>query len=269
MERSRRNIDRISIPGAELSVRTTGQGPPVLWVHGFPLDHTMWTGQLEALDHLQQIAPDLRGFGASTGLIDQTLTMAQLADDLAELLTELQIRQPITMCGLSMGGYIALEFWNRHPDRLEKLVLCDTRANSDTAETAKGRQLAALTVLAEGNASLAETMVPRLFVKATAIEQPETVENVRRVVLSTAPATVAAALRGMAVRTDFSSRLAKLEVPTLVVCGSDDVITPAKEMRRMAASIPNATYVEIPDAGHMAPLERPMLVNRAIESFLG
>src|SRR5690606_37351033 len=128
----------IAISDTQLHVVDRGRGPVVLLVHGFPLDHSMWEEQLADLSSdFRVIAPDLRGFGAS-GVASETLTMSRLANDLAELLDALEVDQRIVYCGLSMGGYIAWPFFERHRARLAKLILCDTRAGSDTAETARG-----------------------------------------------------------------------------------------------------------------------------------
>src|SRR5690349_15812928 len=115
-------MPRISIGEVALNVMQKGAGRPLLLVHGFPLDHSMWDQQIAALSSdFQVIAPDLRGFGGSD-VTPGVVTMAQLADDLAKLLDALSISQPIALCGLSMGGYVAWEFWRRHPSRLSHLI---------------------------------------------------------------------------------------------------------------------------------------------------
>src|SRR5689334_18519351 len=129
----------ISFGSASLHVVDQGRGQPLLLVHGFPLDHTMWRGQIDALSKTHRVlAPDLRGFGKSSpvGGDDAVLTMAQLADDLATMLTALQITEPVTFCGLSMGGYVAWQFAARHTGLLRRLILCDTKAAADTKEAA-------------------------------------------------------------------------------------------------------------------------------------
>src|SRR5689334_15957289 len=139
----------IDLPTCRLNVLDQGAGPVLLFVHGFPLNHSMWREQVAALgDGHRIIAPDLRGFGQSTGA-GETITMAQLADDLAALLDALNIVEPITLCGLSMGGYVAFEFWRRHTSRLARLILCDTQAGADTPEAARGRLELAAKVLAQ------------------------------------------------------------------------------------------------------------------------
>jgi pimeloyl-ACP methyl ester carboxylesterase len=259
----------VKLRDATLSIADVGSGPTLLLVHGFPLDHSMWRHQLESLgDKYRVIAPDLRGFGASTGATD-TITMDQLADDLADLLDGLDIAEPVTFCGLSMGGYVAWQFWQRHASRLDRLILCDTRAVADTDEAARGRSDMAQRVLSEGATIVAEAMLPKLFAETTIRERADIVEATRRVMQATAPVTVAGALRGMAQRPDMTSELPNVDVPTLVMCGEYDVISTVDEMRSIADALPNANFVEVSGSGHMSPLEDPITVNAAIRSFLG
>ena len=261
-------INRVSIGDQQLNVVDCGHGQPLLLVHGFPLDHTMWSGQIEQLaDHCRVIAPDLPGFGQSDP-VSGTLTMVQLADDLAALLDALSISEPITFCGLSMGGYIAWEFWRRHAMRLERLILCDTRAVADTEAAARGREEMANRVLEEGAEVIADAMSPKLFALSTREQRGDIVQATRQVMLNTRAETVAAALRGMAQRIDATSLLAEVTVPALVICGEEDLISTSREMRGIAAAMPNAEFVEIGGAGHMSPLENPDHVNAAIQSVL-
>ena len=252
-----------------LHVVEAGQGSPLLLVHGFPLDHSMWRGQIDELSRqFRVIAPDLRGFGKSTAPDADIITMEQFADDLARLLDELRVTEPITFCGLSMGGYIAWQFWKRHADRLAALILCDTRAAADAEEMARGRRLAASRVVEEGLAEFANGMIPKLFAESTIADNPALVEATLDVMVAAPPRAVAAALRGMAERADMSAELSKINVPALVVCGEHDPISPSDEMRAIAADMPHAQFVEVADAGHMAPLEQPDRVNNAIRGFL-
>ncbi len=262
------NIQRVTLRDMDTNVVDTGSGPVVLLVHGFPLDHSMWQHQLTGLDDsFRLIAPDLRGFGGSSGATDK-LTMEQFADDLAELLDALRISEPVTFCGLSMGGYIAWQFAQRHAARLARLIVCDTRAAADTPDGARGRHELAERVLTEGSTMVADAMIPKLFAEQTRREQPALVAATQRIMSNTAPQAIAGALRGMAERPDVTSRLPRIEVPALVVCGEHDAIIPVQEMRTIAESLPHGRFVEIPEAGHMAPLENPTPVNAAIREFL-
>jgi 3-oxoadipate enol-lactonase len=261
-------MPRLQVADILCNVVDQGDGPTLLLVHGFPLDHTMWAGQIGALsDICRVIAPDLRGFGAS-GVTSGTVTMAQLADDLAHLLDVLEIREPVTFCGLSMGGYVAWQFYRQYRPRLARLILCDTRAAADTAEAARLRRESADRVLVEGPGFLADAMIDKLFAPATHTEQPGCIETTRQTILSTSPVAIAATLRGMAERPDVTDTLPEIDVDTLVVCGQQDAISTVQEMRQIATCIPAARFVEIPDAGHMAPLENPRQVNQAIRAFL-
>ncbi|MCO6454031.1 MAG: alpha/beta fold hydrolase [Pirellulaceae bacterium] len=263
------HVSRHQLREVALHVVTSGSGPALLLVHGFPLDHGMWRGQFEELaDSYRLIAPDLRGFGRSQPGSEPAATMDRMADDLAELLDALRVTEPVTLCGLSMGGYVALAFWRRHGERLGRLILCDTRAAADTPETAAGRLATAAAILDRGTDELAESMLERLFAERTWRESPALVESIRQVMRRTPARSVAAALRGMAQRVDMTEALPRIHVPALVICGEYDAISPPEEMRGLAAALPRAEYVQIAGAGHMAPLEEPAAVNRAIRRFL-
>ncbi len=256
-----------SINGTNLSFVDSGKGTPLLLVHGFPLDHSMWNGQIETLSARHRvIAPDLRGFGQS-GVSDGMVTMEQFADDLAALIDFLGIDQAV-LCGLSMGGYIALEFWRKYVKRLRALILCDTRAVNDTPESAANRFVVAEKVLREGSNTVADTMIPKLFAPITLQNQPHLIDSIRRVIGRTDPRGIAAAARGMAQRTDFTAELSRIGCPAFVIVGQSDAISPVAEMQAISKAVPNAEFQIIPQAGHMAPLEQPQAVNAAIERFI-
>ncbi len=220
--------------------------------------------------HRRVIAVDLCGFGTTplpAAHDGAAYTMVQHADDLAELLDDLRLTEAVDLAGLSMGGYVALEFQRRHPARLRRLILCDTRSEADTAEAARNRLAAAETVLQDGVAELAEGMIGKLFGAATIRDQPEVVQQTLEVMRRTDPRTVAAALRGMAVRSDATEWIDQIKHPCLVICGAEDAITPPSVMAPLARRL-QSRYVEIPGVGHMAPLEDSPLVNEAIETFL-
>ena len=258
----------LTINGVELAVLDRGRGRAVMLIHGFPLDHTMWDAQVEALQsQYRVIAPDLRGFGRS-GVAGPVVSMEQFADDLAALLGALRISEPLVLCGLSMGGYVAFQFWRKYAARLRGLVLCDTRAASDSPEAAAGRREMAQRVLREGPAPLVDTMLPKLFAPDTREKHPEIVAALQRVMLGTNPQGIAAAAYGMAERPDVTPQLGSITCPTLVIVGQADVISPPQEMRAIAQAIPRARLVEIAGAGHMAPLERPAEVSAALREFL-
>jgi 3-oxoadipate enol-lactonase len=261
------NASTIPVHEGRLHVVQAGSGPPLLLVHGFPLDHTMWQGQIEGLaDRFRIIAPDLRGFGQSSvtaGLV----TMQRMADDLAKVLDSLQVNEPVVFCGLSMGGYVAWQFALRYRERLARLIQCDTRAIADSAEAAANRVGLANRVLKEGPGFVAETMLPKLFAPATIEAQSPVVQATREVILRTDPKGIAAASRGMSQRPDVTPQLSKFDMPALLLCGQHDAISPPAEMQGIAATMPQARFVEIAGAGHMSPLEKPAEVNAAIREF--
>jgi 3-oxoadipate enol-lactonase len=261
-------MKRVLVHGMELATLDQGQGPVLVLVHGFPLDHRMWQAQIPTLSaDYRVIVPDLRGFGQSS-LAGEMVSMSEYADDVALLLDQLGIVEPVALMGLSMGGYIALEFWRRHRQRVRALVLCDTRAAADSADVAAGRRATADRVLREGPSFLAESMLPRLFAVAAASDVAY-VGDTRDVILASDPHAIAAASRGMAERSDFTALLGQIDVPTLVLVGAHDGISPPEEMRGLAAALPQASFVEISAAGHMAPLENPAETNAALLAFLG
>ena len=259
---------RVRAGEVELQILDCGSGLPILLVHGFPLEHSMWNSQIAHLSqHWRAIAPDLRGFGGSQptpGMV----SMEQMADDLNALLDSLDIKEPIVFCGLSMGGYIAFQFWRKYRSRLKALVLCDTRASADTAEAAESRLKTADHVLQAGTESLAEAMLPKLFAPETFQKHPSMIAFERQKIHATAPEGVAGALKGMAERPDATSYLGEIDLPTLVIVGEHDAITSVEEMRTMAKAIRNAEFVVIPHAGHMTPVENSAAFNEAIEQFL-
>jgi len=256
----------------ELAYIDRGAGTPVVLLHGFPLDHTMWSAQIDALaERCRVIAPDLRGFGQSSlGNADpeRGVSMEQYADDLAELLDALSIGEPIVLVGFSMGGYIAWQFVRKYASRLRALVQCDTKAAADTDEARAVRLKMADNIFEWGAARVAEIMGPKLLAARTFESKPEVVDAVRRTVARTSPAAIAAAQRGMAARPDMTSFLPQIRVPTLILVGAEDGISPAHEMRTIAAAIPHAEFAEIPEAGHMTPMENPAAVNKALIGFL-
>lgn len=261
-------LENVSVNGIQMKVLVEGAGHPLLFVHGFPLNHQMWRPQIDYFkSNYHVIAPDLRGFGQSD-VSPGTVTMRQHAEDLNELLKQLQIQEPLFFCGLSMGGYIAWEFWKHFPERLRALILCDTRAGSDTAEGIQNRLKMADLVLKHGPGSISSSMIPNLISPSSQQNSPEIKENLMHMIESTDPEGIAASQRGMAERHDYLNQLSEIQQPALCLVGSEDQLTSPETMQQMSAQMPHSEYVEIPDTGHMAPMERPQEANQAIERFL-
>ncbi len=257
-----------SVNGIQLAVEEHGTGLPVLFLHAFPLDHRMWRHSIDILgDDFHLITPDLRGFGKSD-VTQGEVTMHQMADDIHSLLAAMQIDQPIALCGLSMGGYVAMEFLRQYSDRLAALILCDTRTGADPPEKAESRRSLAAKLPSEGSREMVENMLPNLLREDSLQNHTEMVTATRDMMLEQDPHGVAAASRGMASRQDTTELLATIECPTLIVCGEDDAITPPEEMRQLAERIPTSTFELIPMAAHLTPLESPIELNRALLKFL-
>jgi YbgC/YbaW family acyl-CoA thioester hydrolase len=254
------------VGGVTLAVDTRGDGPAVLLVHGFPLDHSMWAHQVATLARWRRIAPDLRGAGVSDAP-DSGYSMATYADDLVRLLDRLQIERAV-VAGVSMGGYVAFEMLRRHRARVMGLILVDTRADADSAEARKGRDDMMEVARRHGAAAVAERMVPRLLGRSTQQTQPNIVEQVKTMIGRTPVAGIVGALGAMRDRPDSTPLLPTIDVPTLVVVGAEDELMPATAARTMTSAIPGAAMRTIAGAGHLAPLEAPTAVTRVIAEFL-
>jgi len=228
----------------------------------------MWQYQYEEMTEYRSIAVDLRGFGRSP-LVNDEFALSDLADDLKQLVKVELGSEPFVYAGLSMGGYIAWEFLDNPPENLAGLILCDTRAADDQEEMKRVRRLSARNVLEEGPAAIVDPMLKKLFAEPTFEKLPDRVLDTRAVMLGTDRKTVAGALNAMADRPDSTARLAKITVPTLLICGELDQITKVDEMAQMAEQIPDAKLSIISNAGHMCPLERPDVVNIMIRDFVG
>ncbi len=243
-----------------------GAGVPVLFVHGFPLDRRMWRHQQERLSRCQRIVPDLRGVGASSAPAGG-YSMGRYADDLVTVLDAVAVRRAV-VCGLSMGGYVAFELVRRHADRLAGLILCDTRAEADSAEARGNRDALIGLAEREGVRAVGERFLPKLLAPTTFAQQPELVVDVREMMGRLSLPGVVGALRAMRDRPDSTALLPTIRVPTLVIVGEEDQVTPVAGVERMAAAIPGAGVVRIPAAGHLAPLEQPGPTTSAIGDFL-
>lgn len=244
----------------------TGRGVAVLLVHGFPFDRTMWRSQLRTLGRCERIAPDLRGLGQSD-LGIRPVTMASYADDLARILDLCEI-QTAVICGLSMGGYVAFEFMRRHRERARGLVLMDSRAEAEPPEGRLARDEMARVAEREGMRPICERLVPRLLAERTVRTRAKPLEHLRKMVLSAPVRGVAAALQAMRDRADARAWLGTIDVPTLVIVGAEDRITPIEAAANVAESIPGAGLAIVPGAGHIPPMERPELTNRLLADFV-
>ncbi|MDO5553258.1 MAG: alpha/beta hydrolase [Planctomycetia bacterium] len=270
-------MQTISVNGTQLAIFEQGAGPIVLFIHGFPFDHTMYDQAAEALsDSFRCLLPDLRGFGKSeysaTSVDLETgtplISMADFAADLASLLAGLQITEKIALCGLSMGGYIALEFAKRFPDQLSHLILADTKATPDAPEARQKRLDLAASMGKTDLSGVADAMVPILLSQRSRRERPEIGNFVRAMIMGQSPRAIAAASRGMAVRSDMTEVLRQTRVPVLCLCGEEDKPSPPDVVKAMS-EIPECSRFEVlPDCGHMVPLEEPGAFAELLRNFL-
>ena len=251
----------------QLAYTDTGIGRPVVLIHGYPFNRSLWTEQIPALSNSYRvIIPDLRGFG-ETDASEGAATMNRMAQDVGELMDQLEIPRAV-IGGLSMGGYVALAFYKQFPSRVRGLILADTRAEADTEEGKQTRAQQAEKALAEGMAGIADAMLPKLLTPDTVSKHPEIVLFVRDMMLKMKPEGAAAALRGMAEREDQTPLLSQISVPTLILVGAEDAITPVADSEKMHRAIAGSRLVVLENAGHVSNIERTQQFNDALLEFL-
>lgn len=251
-----------------LAVLEEGQGRPVIWLHAFPLDRGMWASQLYALSGTHRvITVDTFGFGVS-GSPAGGWGVDLMADALAEWLENRGVAERVVVAGLSMGGYIALAFARRHPGRLAGLILADTRAEADGPDARAGREAAIAAVQAHGSSAQVEAMLPKALGATSHAQRPGVVAQFRHTGIAQTVEAVVAGLRALRDRPDALPTLASIAVPTLVLVGAEDTLTPPSAAEVLANGIPGAKFVVIPGAGHLSNLEAPDAFNTAVLDFL-
>ena len=255
-----------SINGTTLYYEERGSGLPVVLMHGFPLDHRIWSAQLDELSgQYRVIVPDLRGFGRSKS--NTPFTMKSLAEDICALLRAINAI-PCVLGGLSMGGYVALAFAKEYQNDLRGLMLIDTRAEADTAEGKAGRQKMIDLARTGGSKAVADQMMPKMLAQSTPTDQPAVAQQLRQIMEACPPLTIEHALAAMRDREDYTAFLPSIAGPTLIIVGQEDAITPPKMAEAMNQQIPRSKLVVIPGSGHMSPMEKPQDVTRAMQDFL-
>ena len=262
---------QVALADVRLAVHTRGSGRPLLFLHAFPLDHRMWMGQEPLAEQFRLIMPDQRGFGGSrsAGCLE---SIEQLADDAVAVLDALHVDEPAIVCGCSMGGYVAQHVAIRHPARVRSLILVDTKLEADTPEARAARADLAAKVQRLGPEIVAAAMVPRLLTatpEATGMARRGELEALlRRMILEQPVSTIVAALSALAARPDMTACMRQVDLPTLLVVGADDQITPPDCLARAEEIMPEARLLIVPHAGHMTPLETPAVFNAAVLAFL-
>lgn len=251
-----------------LGYGANGAGRPLVLVHGYPHNRSLWDGQLQGLaDAATVITVDLRGHGESDPVAGP-YSMDVFADDCARLLDGLGIRKPVVFGGLSMGGYVTLAFWRRYPERVAGLILAATRAGADSAEGRAAREASMETVQRDGPGAIVDAMLRKSLAPDTPDRQPAVLHQARAVMTATSEAAILGDLAGLRDRPDSTATLATITVPTLVIHGAQDQLIPPAEAERTAAAIPNAQLALIAGAGHLPNLEQPDAFNTIVREFL-
>lgn len=261
------HLMRVLVRGVGLGYGMDGAGPPVVLLHGFPLNRAMWGPQVEPLrDRFTVITPDFRGFGESD-TPDRPLSMDDYAGDVLALLDSLGY-ESVILGGCSMGGYVAFRVVAVAAHRVRALLIADSRAEPDTEEARQRRQASMAQIDAEGPQRFLGEFIPRLAGPTTRAQRPGVMAAVREIIGTPHPRSLTAALAAMAGRPDSRPLLPAITVPTLVVVGEEDDVTPLESSEAMVAGLPRARLEVIPAAGHLSNLEAPEAFNRAVREFL-
>jgi pimeloyl-ACP methyl ester carboxylesterase len=250
----------------EIAFDDIGSGLPVIFLHAFPLNRTMWDPQVSALvGECRCIPIDMRGFGDSAA--SPPYSIDQYADDVAAVLDTLQIERAVIV-GLSLGGYVAFALWRRHRHRVRALVFADTRAAADAPDNvARRRELIAL-AHAQGSTAVANVQIAGLVGKTTRDKRPDIYDSVHRLIAQAPVDGLIGGLEAMIARPDSTSTLSTIDVPTLIIAGSEDAVTPPRDARTLHAAIPGSRIEILQQAGHLSNIERPAAFNTVVTEFL-
>jgi pimeloyl-ACP methyl ester carboxylesterase len=235
-------------------------------LHAFPVGVHMWEAQ-RIPDGWRAIAPAMPGFDGAADASRESSSIDDYAGSVVDLMDYLGVATAV-VGGLSMGGYVSFALWRLAASRCQALVLADTKAGADTEQGRAGRQKALELVEREGVAGLATDMLPKLLGETTRAERPDVVRYVRALIERQTPSAIAGALRRLRDRPDATALLLQIDVPTLVLVGSEDTLTPPSESERMRVMLPQATLDIIEQAGHLSSLERPAAFDAALSAFL-
>lgn len=249
-----------------VGIEEAGTGVPVILLHGFPHDRSLWSAQLAAPPAgARLIAVDLPGFGESESAAVPSLDA--WADWLAAVLDALTLEQAV-IGGLSMGGYLAFAFWRRHPTRVTGLILSDTKAGADSDEARVKRVAMQGMALASGPGAIADAMLPGMVGKTTRETRPQAVAYLDAMMRRASVGGIHDGLDALRNRVDSTPTLATITVPTLILCGDEDTLTPLKESEAMHVAIPDSQLGVIPGAGHASCVEHPAAFTALLSSFI-
>lgn len=258
---------RIQSGDAEIVYWTLGEGPPVVLLHPFPVNHEFWLPVAETLaSRYRVLLPDLRGHGES-GIGEGPATMEKHAADIAHIMDDADMgRAPLI--GVSIGGYALFEFWRKYRGRVAALGLCNTKAPADSPEASAGRLQTASDVLERGTEPFFESMIQKVMAKTTREMRPDLVDSALRMMRQMSPEDVAQVQRGMAARPDSVETLKTINVPTIIMTGAEDQMTGVNEAELMRRYIPASQMRVIPKAAHYSPWEQPQDAANILRQFL-
>ncbi len=258
---------RVKSDDAEIAYWSLGDGPPVLLLHPFPVNHKFWLPVAEQLStRYRLILPDLRGHGES-GIGEGPATMEKHAADIARVMDDAEVgRAPLI--GVSIGGYAIFEFWRKYRGRAAAFGLCNTKAPSDNADARAGRLQAAIEVIDRGTDSFFQSMLQKVLAKSTRENRPDLVDEALRMMNEMSPEDVAQVQRGMAARPDSTDTLKTINVPTLLITGDEDTLTGVNETSFMQQHIRGSQMKVIPKGGHYSPWEQPQEATKLLRQFL-
>jgi len=241
----------------------------LILLHAFPLNARMWEGQLTlAANGWHVVAPHMRqAAGGTEDRPTASVTMDDYAADIVDLLDALHIEE-VVVCGLSMGGYLALALMRHAPSYIRGLILADTKGQADTPQALEGRQAMLALVQRSGVEAVADEMVPKLLGETTRARHPEVVARVRALITSNSADSIAGSVRALMSRADSMALLPSIRVPALVIVGDEDTVTPVSVAQELHAGIAGAELARIPQAGHLTNLESPAAFHAAVDRFL-
>jgi pimeloyl-ACP methyl ester carboxylesterase len=254
-------VEKVNVNGIQMAYTRKGSGKPLVLVHGYPLDHTIWGELLPLLENsFDLILPDLRGFGQSE-VVESQYKISDMAEDIAGLLDQLGIEKA-AIAGHSMGGYVSLAFARAYPERVLGLGLAASQAPADPPERKQGRYDAAAEIMKSGVGPVAESMTPKL----TPDERVQVF--VRGLIAKQQPAGLAGALKAMAERDDSTAALSGFKFPVAIVHGEMDELIPVQRAQETKAAIPHAALMILSGVGHMPMLENPKATATTLKNLL-
>jgi len=258
----------LTLKGTLVCYDDLGQGEiPVIFLHGFPFDKSCWHPQMAALQQEHRVmAYDIRGFGKST-TSPEIPSISLYADDLIQFMDQLGIAKAI-VCGISMGGYIVLNAVNRFPDKFQAIILCDTQCIADSPETKEKRKESIMQVMSGRLNEFTEQFISKVFNLEAGNHDDGLIATVKHIILSTSPETITGALNALKNREETCTSLNDINIPSLIICGDQDKLTPPEKSEELHRKIADSSYYLVPEAGHLSNLDQPFLFNQRIKLFI-